>query len=217
MFFLLTKNKFSLKHFIFKFFAICLIWFLFIYIIYSLLFGLRSHYEHVEVYDYTSFDFVIQGPSRDYYDHEISAQPFIQSSIKVISTGGDLLHDGEYGITSTMNIDDNNFDSLFEIFPRRLFVSVDESLLARKDGIFLSFSLAQGMHIQQGDMVSISGRDKIVIGIYEDAIFNIIHEDSITLWDEAYEAQFEGEFFEFYQKVYIKTSDFNEAAAYFFT
>lgn len=215
MFWIFTKNRFSLKKCIFQFLAVCLICFLFVYIIRSLLFGLLARYERVEVYDHASFDFVIEGPSRDYYDHKISAQPFIQSSIKVISTGGDLLHNGEYGTTSTMNIDDDDFDSLFEIFPRRLFVSIDESLLTRKDGIFLSFSLAQGLHIQQGDMVSISGRDKIVVGIYEDAIFNIIHEDSITLWDEAYGAQFEGVFFEFYQRVYIKTSDFSEAVAYF--
>ncbi len=217
MLYILIKNQFSLKHCIFKFLAVCLIWFLFVYIIRSLLFGLLFRYEHVEVYDYVSFDFVIQGPSRDYYNHEISAQPFVRSSMKTILTGGDLLHNGEYGTTSTMNIDGDNFESLFEIFPRKLFVSVEESLLTRRDGIFLSFGLARALHIQQGDMVSISGRDKIVVGIYEDAIFNIIHADSITLWDEAYGAKIGGVFFEFYEKVYIKTSDYNKAAAYFDT
>ena len=214
MLLLFFKNKFALKRSIFKFFTICLIWFLFVYIIRSLLFGLLSRYEHVDVYDYAAFDFVVNGPYIDHYNREISTQPFIQNEIKTILTGGDLKCGDEYGTTSTMNIDDNDFNSLFVIFPRRLFVSIDESLLTRQDGIFLSFSLAQNMNLKPGDIVSISGREKIVIGIYEDSVSNVIHADSITLWDEAYGEQFQNIGFRFYSKVYIKASDYDAASTY---
>lgn len=215
MLFLFAKGKFSLKHFVLKFFAVCLIWFLFVYIIRSLFFGLLFRYEHVDVYDYVSFDFVVDGPYAGYYDREISTQPFVQSDLRTIGTGGDLTHNEESGTTSTMNIVADNFDGLLQVFPRRLFVSIDETLLTRRDGIFLTFGLAQTMRLKPGDIVSISGREKIVVGIYENSIFNVIHADSITLWDEDYGAQFENIGFDFYGKVYIKVSDYDAAAAYF--
>lgn len=215
MLFLFAKGKFSFKYFVLKFFAVCLIWFLFVYIVRSLFFGLLSRYEHVDVYDHVSFDFVVNDPYAGYYDREISTQPFVQSELRTIGTGGDLTHNEESGTTSTMNIVADNFDGLFQLFPRSLFVSIDEALLTSRDGILLTFGLAQAMRLKPGDIVSISGREKIVAGIYEDSIFNVIHADSITLWDEDYGAQFENIGFDFYGKVYIKTSDYDTATAYF--
>ncbi len=215
MFSLFLKNKFSLKGFLVKFAACVIILALFIYIIYSILFGIRFKYENIDIYDHCQFDIRLDSPCKEIYNNIIGKQGFIEADLKCVNVGGDLLYKGQYGVTSSLNIDAQDFTSLFKIFPSKLFVVIEESLLARRDGVFLSFSLAQSMGIRTGELVSVTGRDKIVVGIYEDAVTNVLHFDSILLVDDTLLTQLPGVGSHFYDEVFIKVSDRETAQAYF--
>lgn len=207
MFLLFQKNKFSVKNLMLKIVSCILIWILFVYVIDSLFYGLQTKYKDVDIYDYCDFDIEVHGPLAEYYGDVIEGQDFIENDLKFANNEGTSISFNNKDFSaSILSIAEENFDDLFRMFPEKFFVELDEALLYRKDVVLMSSSVVQQLGIHTGESISISEKNKVLAGMYEDSLVTVIGANVIT---------FEDDFTGCYNKVLLQVSDIGVAKTYF--
>ncbi len=211
LFRILSKDKASFKSTIAKVFFYFFIWFFFTYIIYSLLFGLMSKYNYVDIYKYFNFDITINYAYTETYKELEEKYDFIDSSLKTFYTG------------QMLQIDSDNYDSLFRIFPKKHFISLDENILKQKDSALILYDMAKRSNVDVGDYFEIAGVKYRVAGLIDNGIANILGSATIVLWDGKYQKGAESSGIESgkldcyacYSRVFIILNDYDKGIEFF--
>lgn len=220
---ILQKSGFSWKRLLAKIVLYFFIFVLFLYIIYSFLFGLKAKHNALGAYPYCHYDIQLLGASVSHYQKWESEYSFVSDSLKTFSSGG-VIYNGENAIAvSSMQIDSDSYDVFYKIFSKKFFIKLDDGIATLPNSIFFAFRAAKNLGVKVGDTIDFFGTEKQVAGIYEDALFQILNRDAVTLWDGKYTHGKETseigmgwpDFFDFYSKVYVVFNDYEKGLSFF--